>query len=184
MAEGELPGLTSWDEVDRTANPIREAYYLSKSLRNLLRRMLNLLPNKRSGTSLRSRQSSSKGKRKHDETNKCLDNDDSDHEGKKVCFAGLTAEHQRGSMDACEEVFEDLFEEVFEEVFDEKNKVAIKAPTWTSQEELFLEQAIQEVLAQEEPTEMKVVQQEEPAAIDVADPKTEEVLFSKSGSSQ
>ncbi|OAQ27054.1 hypothetical protein K457DRAFT_127727 [Linnemannia elongata AG-77] len=156
MAEGELPGLTSWDEVDRTANPVREAYYLSKSLRNLLRRMLNLLSNKRC-------------KRKHDETNKGLDNDDSDHEGKKVCFAGLTAEHQRRSLGTCEDLFEEAFEEVFEEVFDEKNKVATKAPTWTSQEE---------------PTEMKVVQQEEPAAIDVADPKTEEVPFFKSGSSQ
>lgn len=39
--------MTSCDEVDRTANPFREPYYLSKSLRNLLRRMLNLLPNKR-----------------------------------------------------------------------------------------------------------------------------------------
>ncbi|KAF9287892.1 hypothetical protein BGZ88_008415 [Linnemannia elongata] len=138
MAEGELPGLTSWDEVDRTANPVREAYFTSQS------------------------------KRKHDETNKGLDNDDSDHEGKKVCFAGLTAEHQRRSLDTCEDLFE-AFEEVFEEVLDEKNKVAIKVPTWTSQEES---------------TEMKVVQQEEPAAIDVTDPKTEEVPFFKSGSSQ
>ncbi|KAG0062388.1 hypothetical protein BGZ90_003103, partial [Linnemannia elongata] len=133
MAEGELRGLTSWDEVDGTANPVREAYFTSQS------------------------------KRKHDETNKGLDNDDSAHEGKKDCFAGLSAEHQRRSLDTCEDLFEEafkeVFEEVFEEVFDEKNKVVIKAQTWTSQEKY---------------TEMKVVQQEEPAAIDVADPKTEE----------
>lgn len=47
MAEGELPGLTYWDEVDRTVHPIRDAAHLPKALRKLLRRMLHLVPAQR-----------------------------------------------------------------------------------------------------------------------------------------
>ncbi|KAG9071373.1 Serine/threonine-protein kinase plk2 [Linnemannia hyalina] len=44
MAEGELPGITDWDDVDRTADPVRYAVHLPKALRKLLGRMLHLVP--------------------------------------------------------------------------------------------------------------------------------------------
>ncbi|KAF9547003.1 hypothetical protein EC957_009007 [Mortierella hygrophila] len=92
------------------------------------------------------------GKRKHEETNKGQDNDDSDHEGKKACVKDMATEQQGKLL------------ELYREVPEEEDRVIVETLTLTSHEEFPHEKVIQSVPTQEDLTQMEIVQEGEATA--------------------